>query len=465
MPAILAQARPAAAGGDAVAQDQAGSVRRAERDASPAGGLHRRLRRLQVARGEQCADHDLHLQLGEAGAQAAAPSTAEGQPGVRARRGAQEALGPEGVGLRIDVGVVVDEIRAGEQRHAGRVFDTADRDRLDDEPGLGVGDHGMQAHDLLDRGDRVVLLARVGLYTNSFADALVAREAGEDPRELRGGRLVAGDERRDELVAQLLGAHRRAVLVACTQQQAEHVGTFGPFSAALVDEREKQFVAALAQPFDARDRADAAEHAGRRREQRERALAVREDPRQQVAELIERSAPLEPEHGTQDDLQRQALQARVQLDHGAPRPGGDLALGQLAHQAGEGLHALAVERGQQQLALLQVWFLVEQDHRVGPDHRFQDASALARVQHVGWRHEDLLDLVGIGDHHDRGKAEQANREPLAVAGAGAFEEARRPTPVADRLQERGHARAGGKAGGHRTLISCGWASPTICLYR
>jgi hypothetical protein len=87
------------------------------------------------------------------------------------------------------------------------------------------------------------------------------------------------------------------------------------------------------------------------------------------------------------------------------RPGGDLALGQLGHQAGHALHPLAVERGQQQLALLQVRALVEQDHGVPADDRLEDPRALAGVQHLGRRLEELLDLVGVGDHHDGRLAE------------------------------------------------------------
>ena len=113
-----------------------------------------------------------------------------------------------------------------------------------------------------------------------------------------------------------------------------------------------------------------------------------------------------------------SLQARVQRDRLAQRPGGDLALGQLGHQPREALHPLAVEGRQQQLALAQVRALVEQDHRVRADHRFEDARALARMQHLRRRREDLLDLLGIGDDHERRLAEQADREARRRSGRG-----------------------------------------------
>ena len=97
---------------------------------------------------------------------------------------------------------------------------------------------------------------------------------------------------------------------------------------------------------------------------------------------------------------------RVQRDRPLQRPGGHLALGQLAHQTRQALHLLAVEGRQKQLALAQVRALVEQDHRVGADDRLEDARALAGMQHLGRRLEDLLDLLGIGDHHERRLPEQ-----------------------------------------------------------
>ena len=79
----------------------------------------------------------------------------------------------------------------------------------------------------------------------------------------------------------------------------------------------------------------------------------------------------------------------------------DLLRGHLLHQPGEALHPLAVEGGEHQLALLHVGVLVEQQHRVAADDRFQHPCALAGVQDVGRRGEDLFHLVGVGEHHER----------------------------------------------------------------
>ena len=121
-------------------------------------------------------------------------------------------------------------------------------------------------------------------------------------------------------------------------------------------------------------------------------------------------------------------------------------------QAGEALHPLAVERGQHQLALLHVGVAVEQDHRVVADDRLQDARALARVQDVGRRREDLLDLVRLGDHHERRREREPDREALAVARPVALEVGERPRPEADHLDRRGIGGARGKALVHAAPI-------------
>ena len=131
-----------------------------------------------------------------------------------------------------------------------------------------------------------------------------------------------------------------------------------------------------------------------------------------------------------------------------PRPALDLALGQLEHQLCEVLHALAVEGRQQQLALLQVGGLVEQDHRVAPHERFEDARALPRMEHLWRGHQHFLDLIRIGENHEGGLAQQAHRVALAVAGAVAVQEGGRARPRAERLQRRGHPRSGGKLALH-----------------
>src|SRR4029077_12303589 len=113
--------------------------------------------------------------------------------------------------------------------------------------------------------------------------------------------------------------------------------------------------------------------------------------------------------------------------------------------------------------------LVEQDHRVRADDRLQNLRALAWMQHVGWRLEDLLDLLGVGYDDERRLAEQADREAPAMVGAGAPHESRGTTPPANRLQQRRHSRPGRQLTIHRgssRAIECGTecthSTPTAC---
>ena len=116
------------------------------------------------------------------------------------------------------------------------------------------------------------------------------------------------------------------------------------------------------------------------------------------------------------------------------RPGVQLALGQLGHQVGQALHLLAVERREQQLALLEVGPLVEQDHGVAADQRLEHPRALAGMKDVRRRLEQLLDLLGIRENHERRLEWQANGDARAVALAQPFKRGGRPLPGRDQLE-------------------------------
>ena len=252
----------------------------------------------------------------------------------------------------------------------------------------------------------------------------LAREPLEAPRKLRGGRLVSGHERGHQLVADLARLHRRPVAVAGAQQQREHVVALAAVATALVDERVDELVRLAGGHLQARPRAAPAQERAAVGNDRQRALAEGQDLREQRAQPIEARAAAQAEHRLQDDLEREALQPGMQGNGLVARPGGDLGLGQLGHHAREALHALTVERGQKQLALLQVRSLVEQDHRVASDDRLEDARPLAGVQHVRRGLEHLLDLVGVREHHERRRPDEPNREAWAVPVAAALEESR-----------------------------------------
>ena len=239
---------------------------------------------------------------------------------------------------------------------------------------------------------------------------------------------MAGDEQRHQLVAQLLRRHRRFVLVARVEQQAEDVVALGLLAPSLVDQLEQQLVGLLLQAQEAGEWAVSLEHRLRGARGAGASRLIGRSPKASIADRRSRSsveafARIEAEDRPQDDLHRQALKARPELDRLSARPTRDLPLGHLRDQVAEALHLLAVEGGKHQLALLQVRALIQQDDRVRPDDGLEHPSSLAGVKNVGRRREDLLDLVRVGDHHEGRRQRQANREPLAVAGAAALQEA------------------------------------------
>src|SRR5204862_5875291 len=99
------------------------------------------------------------------------------------------------------------------------------------------------------------------------------------------------------------------------------------------------------------------------------------------------------------------------------------------------------ERGQHQLALLEVGALVEQDHRIPPDDGLEDPRALTWMENLRRSREDLADVLGVAEVDERRREGQANRVALPVAGPAALAECDRARPPAEHLQRGWIARA------------------------
>jgi hypothetical protein len=171
--------------------------------------------------------------------------------------------------------------------------------------------------------------------------------------------------------------------------------------AALGDQLGHELVTAAGEACEGPHRRRPTGHALQRGHQRQRVLAERQDAGQRVAQLAQPRAGLQPEHRSQDDLQRQRLKARMQRGRAPARPRRHFPLGQLGDRFGQTAHLLAVERREHQLALLHVHVLVEQDQRVAPDQGLEHLCPLAGMDGVWRGGEQLLDVVGIGQHHER----------------------------------------------------------------
>jgi hypothetical protein len=231
------------------------------------------------------------------------------------------------------------------------------------------------------------------------------------------------------------------------EQHRQHVVALAALLAPLRDQGEDDLVHLFLVADELRERPDpfgglGDAPVGPRRHQADRLVAEGEHRLQPLAQGVEAGPRLDAEDGAEDDLQRQLLHPRVEGHRHAARQRRHLFGGNLGHQAGEALHPLAMEGGQDQLALLHVSAFVEQDHRVGPDDRLQHTSALSRLQHVRRCGEDFLHLVRVAQHHERRRQREADGEAPAVARAAALEVGERPHPEAEELDGRGSCGTG-----------------------
>ena len=124
---------------------------------------------------------------------------------------------------------------------------------------------------------------------------------------------------------------------------------------------------------------------------------------------------VDPEDGSDDDLQRDGLRGISGIDHISDPPGGHFALHRRGHQVGVTTDAFAVQRGQEAGALTLVWIAVEQNDRPRADHRFDGVGHRRRERRC--RHAEELPHRGspAGEQH---RPHSWNRHPKSVALLG-----------------------------------------------
>ena len=127
-------------------------------------------------------------------------------------------------------------------------------------------------------------------------------------------------------------------------------------------------------------------------------------------------------------------------------PGGqrrDLGGGHRGDRRAPAGERVAVEGGQQLAAAAQVLGAVREQDRGRAGERLEHGRARAAVQHGRVGGEHAPDRLGVGDeHHRRVRPRDADGERVAVAGAAAAQERRRPGDPLDRLQRGGLAGTG-----------------------
>ena len=278
---------------------------------------------------------------------------------------------------------------------------------------------------------------------------------------------MAGEQQRQQLVADLLVGQPVALLVAGEQQRREDVVALlqlglGPAAGDLGEEdlvdgplaaprtpappgarrRPRTTRADHHQPAAARERLD---------HRRAGAPAARPGPAPGVV----------AEHGPQDDPQRQRLHRRQHRERLADRPAVDLGVGAVAHRLGVGEHLPAVERGQHQPAMAQVLGAVEQQHRALADDRARAARwprRRADCSFEPWK--TCLTSAGSNTITNRSSNSVREGDRAAVAAAARLEKARAEQHEPGRLQHAGQARPGrqrsarrrrGRRGRHRPI--------------
>ena len=202
---------------------------------------------------------------------------------------------------------------------------------------------------------------------------------------------MAGHEQRHQLVAQLLVGHRRAVLVPGGEQHREHVVALarrrrGARRSARRSARRPPRAARTKRAHGPSRRARAA---GTGASRAGRAPSV-EDLGQPLAQRVEARARVEAEDGAQDHLERQRLEARVELRAARraasppprarpPRPSAP-ARRSIFSPWKAGSISLRCSRWAPSSSRIT---------ELRPDDRLEDPRALARVEHVRRRREHL----------------------------------------------------------------------------
>ena len=369
---------------------------RADDDGGAVGGDHRHvavprplrlgIRGLEVEAASHRLEHDPLLGHRQRRAEAAAGAAAERDPLVGARLAAGPALGSELERLRIEILAVVEEEDADQDRGVGLHRVGAQSPRFH-HPAADDRDHGPRSHRLEDRRLDLLLGALPG--ADRLAQAVMrlgrADEALPGPGERVRGRLVAGEDEGQELVADLAVAQFLAVLGPGQEELGEDVAALAEVvgAAAAGDHRVGRAVEEVERDLGESDRlvaeevhqlADLGDRLGRGGDQ-----ALGREPQPELGGVAARDA-LDPEDPGHDHVERYRLHPRRERERPADRPAIDLALGGGRDRTRVALDRLAVEVGEEQLALPHVPGSERGQDRVRADDRRQFSSFINRYK-------------------------------------------------------------------------------------
>ena len=288
------------------------------------------------------------------------------------------------------------------------------------------------------------------------------QEQVEGPGQPGGGRLVAGEEEREQLIAHLGVGQALAVLILGEKQGREHILAFGQggFGPPAGDLGKQDLVdgasAGLKAPRGATVPADPAAGQKHQHEQPARP-GERLDHRAQTRaqDLLGGAGPVAKDDA-HDDPQGERLHALQKRERLAHRPGIDLGIRRVANLLGVGLHPLAVKGRQHQPPLAKMLGSVEEQHRTLAEDRAEQGVGLAGVELLTRALEDLFDQRRFEHHHEARVEDRPERHRVAVPAPAGLEKPWPGEHEAGRLDEARQPRTGGKGvirGAHLTMVA------------
>ena len=276
----------------------------------------------------------------------------------------------------------------------------------------------------------------------------VVRELVEQERDGRGRRVVAREQQRHDLVADVRVREPRAVLVLGVEQQRQQVLTARTAAATARDLAEDQ-------PVEPAARVEQAGERGARPAQdlEPVLLAVEGERALELARGVEAVAPrvgVQPEQRAHRDAQRQPARPGVDVDPVARAPRFDRPPDLLLHRRERGGDPVAVEGGQHDPPRAPVELAVDREQAVA-EQRDQVGEAAVAPREVGRVRDEDAVVRGRAEHEHHARREHAQAEHGPVALVGVEQQAER---VRDDAMRAAHARdhvAGRERGGRGEL--------------
>ena len=395
----------------------------------------------ELAALENGPENDLHLEHRKPGAEAAADSTPERDPGERLGRSrTEEPLGAKLHGIGIDVGAVVGEQDARRYHGPGCIQRVAEGCRLN-QGTAGVDDDRSQPHGLSNDCPDVVAAAVGEVGAQSIHRNRVMQQEVERPRQRGRGRVVAGEHHREQVVEYLVVVEVIAVALG-SEQERQDIGAYievggVPTLADLLGENRKHV---RAEPLEARPRAVASQLSTEAGVEDEQRACLTEERAQAVAQIVEPVGRVDAEGDPQDDLEGDRLKAGVQRELSTDWPRREIAPSNGLHRVGVVLEGVRSKGASEQPPLTGVNLAVLAEHGLRP--RNGSSIVLSVTNSCGFKPKtSRIEAASVTTTLVPSAARRSvNRSPIFPVAP--VQVALGPESVAERLQRGRQSRAG-----------------------